>query len=316
MSAANIEMKCFSAAQRPCSFPVFKARAAILQLCDRRARVSRPTVCLSAVVLRTREPLESASRPIPQIVGGKDDEFRKGDIGEDAQNSAIKSNYSVGVDHETSDKVSNGGVIEDDHSNDGNGSIIQNDKCEPINNCNHHLGSTSAMSSNVNSEASTVIDEHERLRRERIGRANKGKVPWNKGKHHKPETIARLRERNKIVMADPKMRERLRQFSHPQSQETREKIRTFMKSRMEFERRQLTIVQEWKDSVASLARRGILGDDELQWDSYQKLKKELHREYYSSKRQKKKAAAPKSLQMEHRLRISEAIRAKWTDPLC
>ncbi|KAH7293901.1 hypothetical protein KP509_28G047200 [Ceratopteris richardii] len=50
MSTANIEMKCFSAAQRPCSFLVFKARATILQLCDRRAPMSRPIVFFSSLV--------------------------------------------------------------------------------------------------------------------------------------------------------------------------------------------------------------------------------------------------------------------------
>ncbi|MCO5572558.1 hypothetical protein L7F22_026313 [Adiantum nelumboides] len=128
------------------------------------------------------------------------------------------------------------------------------------------------------------------------------------------ETIARLKERNKIVMQDPKIREKLRQYSHPQSEETREKIRIFMKSRMELERRQFSIVQEWRDSVAFLARRGIVGDHELQWDSYQVIKKELHRQYYGVKKNKGREHRARSLPLEHRLRISESVRVKWADP--
>lgn len=98
------------------------------------------------------------------------------------------------------------------------------------------------------------------------------------------------------------------------SQETREKLRIFMKARMQFERRQLTIVQQWKDSIAEIARVGILGDDELQWDSYLVLKAELRRQYFSTKR-KKKLKLPRSLPSEQRLKISESIRAKWADPV-
>lgn len=164
-------------------------------------------------------------------------------------------------------------------------------------------------------EAALEIDEHERIRREKIGLANKGRIPWNKGKHHSPATIARLRERNKIVMQDPKIREKLRQHSHPQSQETREKLRIFMKSRMQFERKQLTIVQEWKDIISETARVGYTGDNEFQWDSYRILKEELRREYFAeAKKRKKKQSGPRSWTLEQRLRISESVRAKWDDP--
>jgi hypothetical protein len=39
----------------------------------------------------------------------------------------------------------------------------------------------------------------------RISKANKGKVPWNKGRRHSPETLARIRERTKQAMQDPKV---------------------------------------------------------------------------------------------------------------
>lgn len=175
--------------------------------------------------------------------------------------------------------------------------------------------SNGSLAGDLDSLPVSQINECERLRRQRIGLANKGKTPWNKGKHHSPATIALLRERNKIVMQDPKIREKLRQYSRPQSQETREKLRIFMKARMQFERRQLTIVQEWKDFIADIAREGFLGEEELQWDSYLTVKAELRRQYFSSnKKRRKSEKVPRSFTMEQRLKISESVRRKWADP--
>ncbi|KAI5066314.1 hypothetical protein GOP47_0018938 [Adiantum capillus-veneris] len=239
-------------------------------------------------LLHSRERLQSSRSFLRAHVDNDDD-----DATEERHN-----NGSINEDHEMHKNGSNFG----DRERSSNGAILQ---------CGSPNG---ALSFDPDSAASSEVDERERLRRERIGLANKGRTPWNKGKPHSPETIAIMKERNKIIMQDPKIREKLRQYSRPQSQETREKIRIFMKSRMEFERRQLTIVQEWKDSVASMARRGITGDDELEWDSYQVLKKELQREYHAAKKEKGKTHGTKSLELEHRLRISESVRAKWADP--
>eukprot|EP00898_Chlorokybus_atmophyticus_P001367 jgi/Chlat1/2230/Chrsp17S02556 len=68
----------------------------------------------------------------------------------------------------------------------------------------------------------------ERLRRQRIASANRGKMPWNIGKKHSEETKARIRERTKIAMQRPEIREKLRINGRKQSLETRQKISAAM----------------------------------------------------------------------------------------
>jgi hypothetical protein len=43
------------------------------------------------------------------------------------------------------------------------------------------------------------------LRRQRIAQSNKGRVPWNKGRHHSTETIARIREKTREAMNKPQV---------------------------------------------------------------------------------------------------------------
>lgn len=57
------------------------------------------------------------------------------------------------------------------------------------------------MAKNSNSE-----NEKEMQRRRKIGLANKGKVPWNKGRKHSEETREIISQRTKEALRNPKVK--------------------------------------------------------------------------------------------------------------
>ncbi|GFP90566.1 hypothetical protein PHJA_001200700 [Phtheirospermum japonicum] len=173
------------------------------------------------------------------------------------------------------------------------------------------------------SEDSTEVAEREKLRRMRISKANKGNTPWNKGRKHSPETLQRIRERTRLAMQSPKVKMKLVNLGHAQSEATRIKIGVGVRLGWEKRRERLMVQEtchyEWQNLIAVAAREGLLGEDELQWDSYKILSKELEKEWLQSVEQRKSTPrskgnkrAPKSA--EQKRKISEAIAAKWADP--
>ncbi|XP_050232291.1 uncharacterized protein LOC126680992 [Mercurialis annua] len=170
---------------------------------------------------------------------------------------------------------------------------------------------------------SSEVDEHEKLRRMRISKANKGNTPWNKGRKHSPETIQRIKERTRLAMQNPKVKMKLASLGHAQSKETRTKIGVGV--RMQWRKRhEKKIVQEncffeWQNLIAEASRSGLVGEEELQWDSYKILSKKLEVEWAESVEQRKTMPRPKGSKRapkspEQRRKIAEAIAAKWADP--
>lgn len=90
-------------------------------------------------------------------------------------------------------------------------------------------------------------------------------------------------------------------------------------------RREKLMVQEncyfeWQNLIAEVSRRGLAGETDLQWDSYNILDEQLKQEWLESVEQRKtmprlkgSKRAPKS--PEQRRKIAEAIAAKWADPV-
>uniref|UniRef100_A0A803N0J0 Nuclease associated modular domain-containing protein n=1 Tax=Chenopodium quinoa TaxID=63459 RepID=A0A803N0J0_CHEQI len=173
----------------------------------------------------------------------------------------------------------------------------------------------------------------ETLRRRRIGLANKGKVPWNKGRKHSPETCARIKERTLEALRDPKpvkawnvtirpyKKEDVRSSTLAQNafsvdnsallsnlemgidsgigmptglwlkrhglgpecegsrEHSKRKIGSSLKKlwaeRLKRKRAKEKFYTSWAESIAEAARRGGVGEELLNWDSYERLKVEI-----------------------------------------
>ncbi|KAK2969994.1 hypothetical protein RJ640_008334 [Escallonia rubra] len=170
---------------------------------------------------------------------------------------------------------------------------------------------------------SEEVNEREKLRRMRISKANKGNTPWNKGRKHSPETLQRIRERTRLAMQNPKVKMKLVNLGHAQSEETRVKIGVGVRVGWERRRQKLMLQEtchfEWQNLIAEASRRGFGGEEELQWDSYKILDGQLEQEWVESVEQRRRTPRPKGSKrapksLEQRRKISEAIAAKWADP--
>ncbi|XP_028088385.1 uncharacterized protein LOC114288956 isoform X2 [Camellia sinensis] len=133
-----------------------------------------------------------------------------------------------------------------------------------------------------------------------------------------------LQAKNKISLTQPmQVKMKLVNLGHAQSEETRMKIGIGV--RMGWERRreklklQETCYFEWQNLIAEASRKGFVGEEEKQWNSYKILDEQLEQEWLESVEQRRKMARPKGSKrapksLEQRRKISEAISAKWADP--
>ncbi|XP_056176462.1 uncharacterized protein LOC115683707 isoform X2 [Syzygium oleosum] len=186
-----------------------------------------------------------------------------------------------------------------------------------------HGSSSSGARLEPSEDDGMELDEREKLRRMRISKANKGNTPWNKGRKHSAETLQRIRERTRLAMQNPKVKMKLINLGHAQSEKTRLKIGVGV--RMGWQRRreklmvQETCYNEWQNLIAEASRKGYVGEEELRWDSYDMLNEQLEREWLESVEQRKTMLRPKGSKRapkspEQRRKIAEAIAAKWADP--
>ncbi|CAO2164661.1 unnamed protein product [Urochloa humidicola] len=166
------------------------------------------------------------------------------------------------------------------------------------------------------------VDEKERLRRMRISQANKGNTPWNKGRRHSPETLQRIRERTRIAMQDPKVKKKLMNLGHAQSEETRVKISEGVRRGWSLRLQRLMVQDgcfvEWRDMVADAARKGFAGGVGLQWNSFKILTEQMQQEWLENLQKRRSMPRPRGNRRapktpEQRRKIAEAIAAKWLD---
>lgn len=171
-------------------------------------------------------------------------------------------------------------------------------------------------------EQAEDVDERERLRRTRISLANKGNTPWNKGRKHSPETLQRIRERTRIAMQDPKVKKKLVNLGHAQSEETRVRISVGVRRGWSLRLQKLMVQDgcfvEWRDMVADAARKGFAGGVSLEWNSYKILSEQMRHDWLENLQKRRSMPRPRGNRRapktpEQRRKIAEAIAAKWLD---
>ncbi|KAF5728053.1 inner centromere protein isoform X4 [Tripterygium wilfordii] len=123
-------------------------------------------------------------------------------------------------------------------------------------------------------------EDKERQRRRKIGMANKGMVPWNKGKKHSAETRLRIKERTIEAMRNPQVRKKMAEQPHPpHSDEIKARISSSLKKiwakRLKRKRLGEIIFLSWAKSIAKAAKKGGTDQQELDWDSYDKQEQEI-----------------------------------------
>ncbi|XP_038897968.1 uncharacterized protein LOC120085828 [Benincasa hispida] len=135
--------------------------------------------------------------------------------------------------------------------------------------------------SNKNDSPENLETENDKelQRRKKIGLANKGRVPWNKGKKHNLETRKRIKQRTIEALRDPKVRRKMSEYPRTHSDQVKVKISSSLRcvwgKRLMKKRLNETFFLSWMESIAVAAKKGGKEEQELDWDSYDKIKQEI-----------------------------------------
>ncbi|CAN6336645.1 unnamed protein product [Urochloa humidicola] len=125
----------------------------------------------------------------------------------------------------------------------------------------------------------TGLSKKEIERRRKIGAANKGQVPWTKGRKWSEEHKKLISQRTSEALRDPKVRKKMLGHRQLHRQVSKDKIsaalRKIWERRIVSVRSRQKVMQIWSNSIAEAAMRGDHSQDKLDWDSYERIKSEM-----------------------------------------
>ncbi|XP_048498776.1 uncharacterized protein LOC104891421 isoform X2 [Beta vulgaris subsp. vulgaris] len=178
----------------------------------------------------------------------------------------------------------------------------------PSSHCNEARGEVGGVSCHDSEPvvACSMEELKEIQRRQRIGLANKGKVPWNKGRKHSAETCARIKERTLEALRDPKVRKKMSESPRMHSEQSKRKIGSSLKKlwaeRLKRKRSKETFYSSWAESIAEAARMGGIDEEQFDWDSYDRMKVEIAFQRLQWDEEKAKKKEMNKIQAERKVR--------------
>ncbi|XP_062232277.1 uncharacterized protein LOC133929513 [Phragmites australis] len=116
-------------------------------------------------------------------------------------------------------------------------------------------------------------------RRQKIGAANKGKVPWTKGRKWSEEHKKLIKQRTTEALRDPKVRKKMLGHRQLHRQASKDKISAALtkiwERRIVCVKSRQRVLEIWSNSIAEAAKEGNHNQDKLDWDSYDRIKSEM-----------------------------------------
>ncbi|CAL9083370.1 unnamed protein product, partial [Musa textilis] len=155
------------------------------------------------------------------------------------------------------------------------------------------------------------VSDGEIRRRQKIGAANRGRIPWNKGRKHSEGIIIlsyfiltreRIKKRTIEALSDPKVRKKMSESPRSHSDQSKSKISASLTKIWEERLKQKRLQEEcclfWARTIAEAAKIGSLDQEELEWDSYEKMKADMVSEQIKLKEEKARAKEIAKLRAE------------------